>query len=121
MATYVIKDTVSKAIKKSLIKWGEFPINNGRLRGVVTIKNYRQYMFTSEVDIEFKGELFVKLTSEGSNWCGSDILTCSDYNISKVKLNRYIRKMALKEVGIRMNYFGININDYRNIKNIKWK
>ena len=121
MATYVVKDTVSKAIKKSLIKWGEFPIDNGRLKGIVKIKNYRKYTFRSEVDIEFKGELFVKLTSEGSNWCGSDILTCSDYSISKVKLNRYIRKMALKEVGIRMNYFGININDYRNIKNIKWK
>jgi len=54
MATYLIQDTTSKAIKKSLIKWGEFPIDNSSVRGTVTIKNYRQYQFRNEVDIEFK-------------------------------------------------------------------
>jgi hypothetical protein len=121
MATYVIQDTVSKAIKKSLIKWGEFPIDNGGIRGAVTIKNYRQYMFRNEVDIEFKGEIFVELTTcEGRIWCGSDILTCEKYDISKIKLNRYLKKLALKEVCIRMNYFGVDIKEYRDINKIKW-
>jgi hypothetical protein len=121
MATYVIRDTVSNAIKKSLIKWGEFPIDNGGLKGIVKIKNYRKYQFRSEVDIEFEGEIFVKLTREGRIWYDSDILTCDKYNISKIKLNRYLRKLMLKEVGIRMNYFGVDIKDYRNINKIKWK
>jgi hypothetical protein len=121
MATYSIKDTVSKAIKKSLIKWGEFPIDNDGIRGVITIKNYRKYMFRNEVDIEFKGEIFVKLNSEGRIWYGSDILTCDKYSISKIKLNRYLRKLALKEVSFRMNYFGVDVKNYREINKIKWK
>jgi hypothetical protein len=120
MATYLIQDTISKAIKKSLVKWGEFPIDNSCLRGTVTINNYRQYQFRHEVDIEFKGEIFVRIANENIDWHDSSIVTCGKYRISKIKLNRFIRKSVLKEVCIRMNYFGVNIKEYQNVNKIKW-
>ena len=98
MPRYTIEDTESKAIKKLLVKWGEFPIENQGLRGTIMIKNYRKYQYRNEVDIEFKGEIFVKLNSEGRIWYGSDILTCDKYSISKIKLNRYLKKLVQKEV-----------------------
>ncbi len=118
MGRYLIQDTTSKAIKKSLKKWGEFPVNNDGMKGVITIKNYRKYQFRDEVDIEFKGEIFVRINHENRSWHSTDILT--KYKISKVKLNRYLRKNALKEVQMRMNYFGSNIKDYQDINKVKW-
>jgi hypothetical protein len=120
MGRYLIQDTTSKAIKKSLTKWGEFPVNNGGLKGVIIIKNYRKYQFRDEVDIEFKGEIFVRLTNENRCWYGTEILDEKKYRISKVKLNRYLRKNALKDIQIRMNYFGVNVKDYRDINKVKW-
>ena len=121
MPRYTIEDTESKAIKKSLVKCGEIPVDNDDMRGVITIKNYRKYMFRTAVDIEFKGEIFVKLNSEGRIWYGSDILTCDKYSISKIKLNRYLKKLMQKEVSFRMNYFGVDIKNYREVNKIKWK
>ncbi len=118
MGRYLIQDTTSKAIKKSLKKWGEFPVDTDGLKGVITIKNYRKYQFRDEVDIEFKGEIFVRINHENRSWHGVDILT--KYNISKVKLNRYLRKNALREVQMRMNYFGSRVKDYRDINKVKW-
>jgi hypothetical protein len=118
MRRYVIQDTTSRAIKKSLTKWGELPVNTDGLRGVIFIKNYRKYQFRDEVDIEFKGEIFVKINHENRSWYGSDILT--KHNISKIKLNRYLRKNALREVQMRMNYFGSNVKDYQDINKVKW-
>jgi len=40
--------------------------------------------------------------------------------VSKVKLNRFLRKSLLQEVRIRMNYFGVNIKEYQNLNKIKW-
>lgn len=120
MGRYLIQDTTSKAIKKSLIKWGEFPVDNSSVRGIVTIKNYRKYQFRNEVDIEFKGEIFVRITNENRTWHSSDILTSGKYRISKVKLNRFLRKSVLKDVQIRMNYFGETIREYQNVNKVKW-
>ena len=38
-----------------------------------------------------------------------------------VKLNRFLRKSCLFEVKTRMNYFGVEIKYYDNIKKIKWE
>ena len=120
MGRYLIQDTTSKAIKKSLKKWGEFPVNNGGLKGVIIIKNYRKYQFRDEVDIEFRGEIFVRIVNENRCWYGNEILSNKKYRISKVKLNRFLRKAVLQEVRIRMNYFGVNIKEYQNVNKIKW-
>lgn len=120
MPRYTIEDTESKAIKKLLVKWGEFPIENQGLRGTIMIKNYRKYQYRNEVDIEFKGEIFVRIFNENRNWHDSKILTSKKVSISKVKLNRYIRKTSINDIRMRMRYFGVNIDDYRYVNKIKW-
>jgi hypothetical protein len=41
--------------------------------------------------------------------------------VSKVKLNRFLRKNMLWEVKNRMNYFGVEIKDYGFINKVGWK
>jgi hypothetical protein len=118
MSRYVIQDTESSAIKKSLKKWGQFTVSTKNLDGVITIKNFRKYQFRNEVDISFTGKIFAK-TGYSSAWHNSDILKTK--NISKVKLNRFLRKSCLEEVKFRMNYFGIQIQNYYDITKIKWE
>jgi len=120
MGRYLIQDTESKAIKKSLIKWGEFPVSNGALNGIIIIKNYRKYPHRHEVDIEFKGEIFVRIYNENRTWHTSDVLNDKKFRISKVKLNRYLRRNSLNDVQMRMRYFGVNVSDYQYISKVKW-
>lgn len=119
MARYVIQDEVSTGIKKSLKKWGEIPINTEHLDGVIKINNYRKYTWAEEVDIIFEGKISVRVGIENRTWYDTSIL--KKYSISKVKLNRFIRKNSLFEVKTRMKYFGVEIKDYYNITKIKWE
>jgi len=119
MATYLIQDTTSKAIKKSLIKWGEFPIDNSSVRGTVNIKNYRQYQFRNEVDIEFNGEICARHSSLAVlTWFKSDIY--NQKSTSKIKVNKLIKRAIFKEVKDQAAYFGINLRYVEEIKKINW-
>lgn len=121
MSNYTINDVESNAVRKSLIKWGEIHICNQNINGVLKIKNYRKYQFRDEVDISFEGEIFVRIHNENRQWYNiSTILNHKGYNISKVKLNRFLRRNSVKEIQIRMNYFGVNLGDYKNINKINW-
>jgi len=119
MARYIVKNNDSKAIKASLKKWGEIPIRTNYLDGVIKIKNYRKYTWNEEVDAVFEGKIYVRVMNENRTWYTNSIL--KKYNISKVKLNRFLRKSCLFEVQTRMNYFGVEIKYYENIKKIKWE
>ena len=119
MARYVIKNIETDGIKKSLKKWGEIPINTEYLDGVIKINNYRKYTWAEEVDIIFEGKIFVRVGVENRTWYNNSIL--KKYSISKVKLNRFLRKNSLFEVKTRMKYFGVEIKDYYNITKIKWE
>ena len=119
MGRYVIETEESKGIKKSLQKWGEVPISNEHLEGVIKIKNYRKYTWAEEVDVTFSGKIFVRVGIENRAWHTTKVL--KKHKISNVKLNRFLRKSSLFTVKIRMNYFGVNINEYYHIKKIKWE
>lgn len=119
MARYVIQDEVSTGIKKSLKKWGEIPINTEYLDGVIKINNYRKYTWAEEVDIAFEGKIFVKMGVENRKWYKASIL--KTHSISIIKLNRFLRKSCLFDIKTRMNYFGVNLKEYDNIKKIKWE
>ena len=97
MARYIIENIETKGIKKSLPKWGEIPISTEYLDGVIKIKNYRKYNWNEEVDVVFEGKIFVRINNENRKWYSSSILKTH-----------------------RMNYFGINLKLYENIKKIKW-
>jgi hypothetical protein len=119
MARYIIQTEESKGIKKSLEKWGEIPIRTEHLDGVIKVKNYRKYTWAEEVDVTFEGKIFVRIMRENRRWHSSSIL--KTHKISMVKLNRFLRKCSLIDIQRRMNYFGVNIGEYYNIKKIKWQ
>lgn len=119
MARYLIQSVESKAIKKSLKKWGEVPIHNEYMDGVLKIKNYRKYQSYEEVDVVFEGKIYVKIFREARSWRDPSIL--KTHRISMVKLNRFLRRSSLFEIQTRMKYFGVNIRDYYNIQKIKWE
>ena len=118
MARYIVKNTETDGIKKSLKKWGEIPIRTDYLEGIVKIKNYRKYKMYEEVDAVFEGKIFVRIMYGNRNWHSSSIL--KTHNISMVKLNRFLRKNCFFDIKTRMNYFGIDVKFYDNIKKIKW-
>ena len=118
MGRYLIQNDYTKGVKKSLKKWGEIPISTNYLDGTITITNFRMYGLYSEVDVTFTGKIYVRIGREKRDWHSTTIL--KTHNISKVKLNRFLRKSSLFEVQVRMNYFGVDLRDYYNIGKIKW-
>ncbi len=116
-----IGDDDSKVIKKSLKKFSKREIGsfNDRLKGSFTIVGFRKYQFTNEVDVEFNGEICARQNS-------SAVLTLfkSDiYNqngVSKIKVNKLIKRAIFKEVKDQAAYFGINLRYIEEIKKIKW-
>lgn len=116
----MLKGDNTQNLKKLILKWGEIPISNKYLNGVVKIVGYRKYSVSSEVDIVFEGKIFVKIHhSFISEWFDKSIHT--KHNISKVKLNRFLRKNCLQEIKNRLNYFDISLHHYSEIKKINWK
>jgi hypothetical protein len=117
----VIRDESTKAIKKALKKFSnvEISVTNGTLRGSFKIKNFRKYPMHHEIDVEFKGELFAKTSVlEGKKWYSSEIY--GQKNISKIKVNKLIKRNLLFEVRSHAAYFGIDVRWVENIKKVIW-
>ena len=118
---HVINDDEAKAIKKTIKKFSgnDISFTNGTLRGSFKITNFRKYPMRHEVDVEFKGELFGKTSVlEGKRWFSSEIY--GQKNISKIKVNKLIKRNILSEVRTNAAYFGIEIKWIDNIKKITW-
>lgn len=114
----MIKSVNTQNLKKAILKWGEIPVQNNYLDGVIKINSYRKYSFSSEVDVVFEGKIFVRV-NRTSEWFDTSIY--NKHKISKIKLNRFLRKNCLLEIKHRLNYFDICLRDYSNIKKINWK
>lgn len=122
MARYVIKTESTKSLKTVVTKFGsEIPVSNDRVRGVFTIKNYRKYSYSEEVDVEFKGEIHVRWNRK-TDWYDSSICdkVVNKQKVSKVKLNRFLRKSLLNEVKTHLNYFDVCLRIYSDIKKVNW-
>ena len=118
---YVINDDEAKAIKKIIKKFSgtEISFTNGTLRGSFKIVNFRKYYSHHEVDIEFKGEIFAKTSVlEGKRWYSSEIY--GQKNISKIKVNKLIKRHLLVEVRSHAAYFGIDVKWVESIKKVIW-
>jgi len=116
-----IGDDDSKVIKKSLKKFSKREIAsfNDRLRGSFTIVGFRKYQFINEVDIEFNGEICARHNSSAVlTWFKSDIY--NQNGVSKIKVNKLIKRAIFKEVKDQAAYFGINLRYIEEIKKIKW-
>jgi hypothetical protein len=116
-----LKTPYHKELKELIVGYNkEVKINSSNLRGIYRIQNIRFYNFTvMEVDIIFEGELYGRMYSK-FDWLKSEILT--NPRVSKIKINRRLRKNLQHEISRRLNYFGLpNLYNYDLIKKINWK
>lgn len=120
----MLRTTETKDTSKALKKFGnKISVSNDSLRGTFTIKNYRKYKYHPEVDLIFEGEIYVTLNRK-RDWYDSSVLNkvlSNGARISKVKLNRFMRKKIMFEVKTYCNYFDVDLTSYDLIKKIIWK
>lgn len=120
MTRYCSNSPVIKAIKKSIKKWGTIQISNNDLKGEIQITNirlYENFRPSWEVDVIFKGQVLLRVNGDRKFYNAS---LQKKPRISKVKLNRAIRKLCEKHVNMRLKYFGGEITYYNQISKIKW-
>lgn len=115
---YCSNTNETKNIKKLISKFSSFDIDTHTVRGKVNVIGYRKYQSRDEFDIEFIGEINARVNRKPSAWFGSEIK--NQKNISKIKVNRFIKKSIFNSLRSRMRYFGIEARWYSDIKKIKW-
>lgn len=119
----MLRTTQAKSITKVVKKFGnQISISNNYLRGTFTIKNYRKYSHLDEVDITFEGEIHVNYNRK-KDWYNSSIMTnpLPNVRVSKIKVNRFIRRNMFFDVKTYLKYFDIELPYYDLIKKIIWK
>ena len=86
------------------------------------IRKYRPYSKFSqsyyEIDLVLKGKLLAKWNSK-ETWYGSEIL--KESGVSKIKINRLIRRHIFNDVNEFLLTFGVQVhNSNLKIKKIEW-
>lgn len=120
MARYIIQDEQTKGIKKALPKFGTLHIDSEKIKGGIRVVGYRKYSWGEQVDVEFIGKIYARVKWGKMEWFDSSIMTNKDVKVSKVRVNRLIRRCLLNDVKHRLNYFGVNINEISQITKLKW-
>lgn len=122
MSRYSLRTENTEVTKKLAKKFGkEITVSNQYVRGVFTVKNLRKYEFRDEVDIDFKGEIYVMWEGK-KDWYDVSLMdkTQGKWKPSKIKVNRFIRRNIIFSVQTHLNYFCVNIRHYSDILKIKW-
>jgi hypothetical protein len=119
MSRHVINSENAKAIKLLSKKYGSFEIDTPKIKGVVDIVNYRKYSTHEEVDIILRGKINA-IINNTREWLELEDIKKIGVSISKIKLNRFIKKSCIFDITTRMRYFGADIQYYNEIKNVKW-
>jgi hypothetical protein len=119
---YVIENKETKSTKIALKKFGtqEIKFASG-LEGSFKIVGYRKYTWGDEVDVDFIGRLEARVYREKTKMYDSSIMKNKEAKVSKVKVNRLIRKRIFDEVKSHASYFNIDIKYFSNIKKLNWK
>lgn len=117
MSRYCLQSPEIKANKKLLPKFGVIPIKNEDVVGKIIITNMRKYQFSGEVDVVFEGKARFTV-NRVKDFYDSSLLK---KNVSKIKVNRILRKYIHNEVRVRMKYFDIDVKYFHYIKKFKWK
>lgn len=94
-------------------------VKNDIIDGYYIINRYRKYKYYPEVDITFYGKINCRIARGFREWHNSDVQIKK--NISKIKLNRFLRKALMPDVKRHAMFFGIDLVHYSEIKKIIWK
>ena len=104
--------------KHSVIKIDEPESIDGQV-SIKSIRKYQTYQnyFRYEVDVEFKGQFWHKSyhQKEPKKYEHKDFP-----GLSKIKVNRIIRKKIISYLNTRLSLFGIEIKHYDSITKFKW-
>lgn len=117
MARYCIKSKEVSALKKMLKNFGTINVDNSEISGTLTVKNFRKYNFGAEVDVIFDGKAYFRYNRKPQFYSSSILKE----KVSKIKVRRILRKYLLKELQVRMTFFGLDLRCYSDIKNLTWK
>lgn len=119
MGSTLVKTKNTETINRCIKKFGKVQVSNVTLEGHLVISRYRQYTYYTEADVTFFGKIYCKI---GTNrkWYTKDELFSAAKNISKIRLNRLIRKYIIKDLREHLTYFGVEIKHYSQIKKINW-
>ena len=117
MGRYCLNTNQTRGIKRALKKWGQIIVDDENFKGVITIKNVRKYAAWHEADIELKGMAAFRYDRKKCLFA-SEIQ--KRQNVSKIKINRILRKYAFQYVSMRLKYFDVDLRDTYNIKKIIW-
>lgn len=120
MARYIITDEETKGVKKALPKYGSIHIENDKIKGGLRVVGYRKYSWGEQVDIEFIGQIKVRYDWRKTQWFDSSVMNDKSKTVSKVKINRFIKRNCLVDLQRNLRYFGVNITDYTKITKVKW-
>ena len=106
-----------KTTKTVLTKFAKsVPVSNNNIKGTFTITNYRRYNYYEEIDVNFQGSIFVYHNGKKTWFTPKEL----GKNVSKIKLNRFLRKSLYKELETYLRYFSVKIKYYNWIKKIEW-
>lgn len=119
MRGYVIKTPEAKALRRVVKKYGTLNIKDDNLDGTIQITHYRQYDFEEQVDVTFVGKIHVRYGG-GLMWLDHKRVTQDMKYISKLKLNRVLRKFFFYHLQHHLLFFGVRINYSVDIKTVKW-
>ena len=99
------------------------------IEGKILLQNVRFYRtsfkydssfpYLLEVDVLFKGKIRARKGHTSLEWYSSKIQ--KENGISKVKINRFIRKLIVDKIQNRLAYFGLKLNGHYEIKKLNWK
>ena len=116
---YCIKTPEKKQLKSYIQKYvKDIPISSNVLQGSFSISNIRFYKYNIEVDVLFKGKMLGKMGKKPNSWLSSEIL--NQERVSKIRINRHIKKRLYDNVNSRLSIFGEGLFSYSYIKKIKW-
>lgn len=118
MPRYCIKSSEVTAVKKLFKKLDYFEINTPNITGKVRIVGYRKYNYDCEIDIEFKGKAQFRCGTQSAMFYDSTVL--KKPRVSKIKVNRILRKYLLHSLDIKLRYVGCEIRYLGCIKKLTW-
>jgi hypothetical protein len=119
MKGYVTKTPEAKALRRVVKKYGTLNIKDDTIEGTIQITHYRQYDFQEEVDVTFVGKIYVKYGGY-LIWFDHQLYTKDFESISKIKLDRVLRKLFFSHLQFHLLIFGVRLNYISEIKNVKW-
>jgi hypothetical protein len=68
--------------------------------------------------VAFTGKMYGRMGRNPNVWLSSEVLNME--RVSKIRINRFIKKSLVKKIESRLALFGLELRHYSEIKKLKW-